>query len=641
MKKITVKFFIYVFLLSLPAASSAFTYKYYKPIDGAENNLLISWGSFGSLENYNCDLNNYSCLKTKQKSFPENADILISAEEEWYNPEKNLAVYKISEKTSSEKITRYFISLYAQNKWSSGRQLFIVDDMQKIYWPKNNPDEFAYIVKSNDNGIRDFVRFNFTGNREMTRKTVSGAVTNGTISPDGLWLAFYAPLKNGKKSTVLLNLTSPAKEYKFEYSVPKNLELLTDANRLIAFSANSLYFAFLEDGNNFPVARIVNLENGEPQFLNSAEVIGKNIIGTAADVWFPKNDTLLILGNDKTRALDWNLYSYDIPTKQLTVVVSDASYMHEMRQAGKQVLLGRMDGPNLTPILYDPNTKQYHEFNLEKSLADPALSREIILLKNNLNGVVVKNKNAKITEKTPLIIWLHGGPYRQIAKVYHSYPSYAAYDWILDQLALQGAVVLKTDYRGSYGYGNDAAYGVINNVGKQDVLDVYDAAKFIKKKLNLKGETYLMGNSYGGYLAPKTLTAYPQEFNGAIAINGVFEWRTLLNYLKSSLFNAHFNGLYNPNKTEMYSQASITNKIKNLSPKQKIIIIHGMADNTINTDQSYAFYELLKNAGKSAKIISIPDEDHIFLKPSSIETICKASAEAIGLKIKEKACVFK
>ena len=269
------------------------------------------------------------------------------------------------------------------------------------------------------------------------------------------------------------------------------------------------------------------------------------------------------------------------------------------------------------------------------------LSRETILFKNNLNGVLVRNKNVKITAKIPLVVWLHGGPFRQIAKDYHSYPSYAVYDWMLDQLALQGAVVFKADYSGSYGYGNGVAYDVVHNAGKRDVADVYDSVNAIKKKLNFKGKAYLMGNSYGGYLAPRMLVAYPKEFSGAIAVNGVFEWRTILNYLRTSLFNTYFNGVYDPDETEMYDQASITSRVKRLSSQQKIVIIHGRADKTINPDQSYTFYELLKNAGKNAKIVSIPEEDHVFLKPSSIETLCKVSSETIGFKIKGNACLFK
>ncbi len=635
------KFFLCaVLLLSLPVASSAFTYNYYKPLDSAENNLLLSWGAFGSLENYDCNLNNYSCLKTDQKNLPENMEIPVPADQKWYSPNKSSALYRTSEKTASEKVIRYFFASYGQNQWSPGRQLPITDDIQKIYWPQNNQNEFVYITEKAAQSKRDFVRFDLTANKEVARKTVSEYVTNGTLSPDGQWLAYYVPLKDGKKSTVLLRLLPVAEEYRLDYAAPKDLELLTDANRLVAFSASSSRFAFLEDSDNFPVARMVNLENGRPASLHSAEIIGSDTIGTAADIWFPQNNTLLIVGNSKTSALDWNLYSYDIAAKQLTSVVADVSYTHEVQQVGRQVWLGKMSGPNLIPILYDPDTKQYHEFNLEKSAGDPILLREVILLKNNLNGALIRSKHTKITAKTPLVVWLHGGPFRQIAKEYHSYPSYAVYDWVLDRLASQGAVVFKMDYAGSYGYGNGVAYDVVNNVGKRDVADVYDSVQAIRKKLNFKGKAYLIGNSFGGYLGPRVLTTYPKEFSGAIAINGVFEWRTLLNYLRTSLFNAHFNGVYNPDEAAMYNQASITNRIKRLSLKQKVVIIHGMADTTINPDQSYTFYELLKDAGKNTKIVSIPEEDHVFLKPSSLETICKVSSEIIGFKVKGETCRF-
>ncbi|MBI3442465.1 MAG: S9 family peptidase [Candidatus Sungbacteria bacterium] len=635
------KLFLCVLLLSLPTASSAFTYTYYKPLDSAEDNLLLSWGPFGSLENYNCNLNDYSCSKTNQKNFPKNADIPIPTDQEWYNPGKSLAIYRTLEKTASEKVTRYFLASYAQTQWSSGRQVSITDDIQKIYWPQNNSNEFVYITKEDAKGRRDFVRFNSTENKETARKTVSEYVTNGTLSLDGLWLAYYVPLKDNKKSTVLLHLLSPVQEYRFDYAVPKNWELLSDANRLLTFSASSSRFAFLEDSNNFPVARVVDLENGASPVLNSAEIIAKDTIGMAADLWFSKEDVLLVAGNDKKSALDWHLYSYNISTKQLTSPIPDISYRYEIQQIGNLFLVGKMSGPNLIPVLYDPDTEKYHEFNLEKSTANPTLSKEVMPLKNGFNGVLIKSKKTKISAKTPLVVWLHGGPFRQIAKEYHSYPSYAVYDWVLDQLASQGAVIFKIDYAGSYGYGNDAAYSVVNNVGKRDVADVYDSVKAIKKKLNLKGGVYLMGNSFGGYLGPRTLVAYPKEFSGAIAINGVFEWRTLLNYLRTSLFNTHFDGLYDPNDAAIYNQASITNRVKGLSPRQKIVIIHGMADKTINPDQSYTFHELLKNMGKNTKIVSIPEEDHVFLKPSSIETICKASSEAIGFKTVGAICQFK
>jgi dipeptidyl aminopeptidase/acylaminoacyl peptidase len=626
----------------LPAPSFAFTYNYYKPLASTSSNLLISWGSFGALENYNCDLGSYSCVKTDQKKIPGNDNLSVPNAQAWYNPGKNLVVYKTTEKTLSEKITRYYISSYIQNQWVPGKQLMVADDIQKIYWPENNQNELVFAANADSKGKTDFVRFNFSENKEVARKNVSDIVTNETISPDGLWFAYYVPLNNGAKSTVLLNfIGGTANTYRVDYSAPKNWELLTDENRLLAFSPDSKRFAFLEDSHGFSVARLADLTDIQPSSLAIADAIGSATINTALDIWFPDNDTILVAGNDKINPLDWYLYSYDIARRNLVPVIPDIAYMYEMEPVGRQILLGRMSGPNLVPVLYDPNTEKFHEFNLKKSVVESHLSKEVISFQNGLSGVLITNKSAKITSDTPMVIWLHGGPFRQIGKDYHSYPSYAVYDWVLDQLVSQGAVVLKVDYAGSYGYGNSTAYSVVNNVGKTDVDNVYYAFGAAENKLGFKGKVYLMGNSYGGYLAPRILTAYPNEFSGAIAINGVYEWRTLTNYLKTSGFNVDFNGLYDPNDPKLFDQASITALVNKLTPEQKVVVINGMADTTINPDQAYTFYELLKNAGKNAKIVSIPEENHIFAKPASIETICKTASETIGLDIAASSCQFK
>lgn len=631
---------ILVLLLAIaPAATQAFTYNYYKPLGNTNNTLLLSWGPFGSLENYLCDLENYSCQKTEQKTLLENSDLPIANDQAWYSPNKDLVIYRTSEKTKSEKITRYYVSSYIQGQWSLGRQLAITDDIQKFYWPADYQTKAVFATNPDSKGIRDFVRFDLLADKEIARISVSEYVTNGTLSPDGLWLAYYVPLEKGSKSTVLVNLLSKTREYRFDYTAPKNWELLTDENRLLAFSPDSRRFAFLEDSNGYSTARLIDLT--KIQSLSSAETVGTDAINTALDIWFPDNDTLLFSGNDKRNTLDWNLYSYNIADGKFVSVMADIAYMYEIRPIGEKILLGRMSGPNLIPTIYDPAMHQYRELDLKKSPGATGLSKETVTFKNGLNGVLIKNSEVRTTTDTPMVIWLHGGPFRQIGKDYHSYPSYAVYDWVLDQLALQGAVVLKMDYPGSWGYGNKAAYGVVNNVGKNDVESIYNAFSEIEKKLGFKGRVYLMGNSYGGYLAPRMLVAYPNEFEGAIAINGVYEWRTLLNYLKTSLFNVHFDGLYDPEDAGMYEQASITAAIGKLTPKQEVVIINGMADTTINPDQAYTFYELLKTTGKNARIVSIPEENHIFSKTSSIETICQTAAQTLGLETDDETCQFK
>ncbi|GIW66595.1 MAG: hypothetical protein KatS3mg095_0493 [Candidatus Parcubacteria bacterium] len=117
-----------------------------------------------------------------------------------------------------------------------------------------------------------------------------------------------------------------------------------------------------------------------------------------------------------------------------------------------------------------------------------------------------------------------------------------------------------------------------------------------------------MGNSYGGYLSLKTIYEYPSKINGAISINGVTDWWTLINNNKNSIFKIHFNGYPTKNNLELYNQASIFLKKENLKNK-KVLLIYGKKDRTVPISQN----SLFTNAyNKIAKIEDLElDEAHV------------------------------
>jgi dipeptidyl aminopeptidase/acylaminoacyl peptidase len=158
-------------------------------------------------------------------------------------------------------------------------------------------------------------------------------------------------------------------------------------------------------------------------------------------------------------------------------------------------------------------------------------------------------------------------------------------------------------------------------VGKGDVSDVVNAENLIKKDFSVS-DTYLLGNSYGGYLALRSLVANPSKFSGAISINGVTDWGKMLKLLKTSVFNVDFNGLPNKKNTALYAQASIFSRISNLT-NQKIILMQSQADKTIPPSQADSLYQALQSAGKNVQFIPYPGEDHTFTKVSDIENICQ------------------
>jgi len=219
-----------------------------------------------------------------------------------------------------------------------------------------------------------------------------------------------------------------------------------------------------------------------------------------------------------------------------------------------------------------------------------------------------------------MIVWLHGGPHRQTSPSFHSYHSYGIYDVLLENLRKNGFIVLKLDYRGSYGYGKKFATELKGNVGKLDVKDVITATTVLKKEMAI-GEVYPMGTSYGGYLALRALADKPALFAGAISVNGVTDWWTLIKNDPDSIFKVHFNGAPSSKNKILYDQASIFLRLNNLKGK-KIVLVNGEDDATIPAQQTTMLFDALAKKNIGATVISYEKEGHILSDSANLDDLC-------------------
>ncbi|NND33531.1 MAG: S9 family peptidase, partial [Saprospiraceae bacterium] len=88
-------------------------------------------------------------------------------------------------------------------------------------------------------------------------------------------------------------------------------------------------------------------------------------------------------------------------------------------------------------------------------------------------------------------------------------------------LANAGIYVLSPSPRGSSGFGKEFAALNDKDLGGNEIIDVFYAAKYISEKLNIPPERIgVFGGSHGGYATMRSLT-FPGEVNGNIA---EFDW---------------------------------------------------------------------------------------------------------------------
>ncbi len=122
----------------------------------------------------------------------------------------------------------------------------------------------------------------------------------------------------------------------------------------------------------------------------------------------------------------------------------------------------------------------------------------------------------KETQKTPLIVMVHGGPYGVADRW--------GYDREVQFFAHHGYSVLQVNYRGSGGRGSDFQYNHYREVGKEMQYDLTDATHWaIEQGHTDSNQVCIYGASYGGYAALMGVGQEPDLYQCAVGYVGLYD----------------------------------------------------------------------------------------------------------------------
>lgn len=221
----------------------------------------------------------------------------------------------------------------------------------------------------------------------------------------------------------------------------------------------------------------------------------------------------------------------------------------------------------------------------------------------------------KSTGKRPGLVFVHGGPPRQMLLGWH-YGDYYANAYATNQfLASRGYVVLSVNYRLGIGYGHDFHNAPQSgNRGAAEYQDVKAAGEYLRGLTQVEaGRIGIYGGSYGGYLTAMGLARDSKLFAAGVDIHGVHN-----RFIGRSRPAAETGYEQSPDSAQAKEVAWKSLPIADISTwKSPVLLIHGDDDRNVEFVQTVDLTHRLQKRGIPYEEIVIPDDTHHFLKHSN------------------------
>ncbi|HZV77116.1 MAG TPA: prolyl oligopeptidase family serine peptidase [Candidatus Babeliales bacterium] len=237
--------------------------------------------------------------------------------------------------------------------------------------------------------------------------------------------------------------------------------------------------------------------------------------------------------------------------------------------------------------------------------------------------------------KHPAVIFVHGGPPRQMLLTWHYFDYYSNAYAVNQYLASRGFVVLSVNYRLGIGYGHDFNFPPRwGPTGASEYQDVVAGARFLQRNPNVDPNRIgIWGGSYGGYLTALALARNSNIFKTGVDFHGVHDWSL-------DIENPVW-GSPQLKRYEQYNTKAIMQLAWQSSPdsaiatwKSPVLLIQGDDDRNVEFHQMVDLVERLRIARVPYEQIVIPNEIHGFLRYAAWLEADTATADYLTRQLK-------
>jgi dipeptidyl aminopeptidase/acylaminoacyl peptidase len=231
----------------------------------------------------------------------------------------------------------------------------------------------------------------------------------------------------------------------------------------------------------------------------------------------------------------------------------------------------------------------------------------------------------------PALVYVHGGPPRQMFPAFH-FGSYYASDFAVNRhLAELGYVVVSINFRSGTGYGRAfrEAPGRAWR-GASEYNDVLGTGRWLAQRKDVDRKRIgIWGGSYGGLLAGQALARDSDLFAAGVAVHGVFDWSwpspTPGHQNPSRLF-----GVGEPDKP-LALRSSPLGAIDGW--KSPVLLVSGDRDMNVDVLETVDLHQKLRAKGVDVRTVLIPGEAHDMVRHASWLTLWSESQKFFADKL--------
>ena len=378
--------------------------------------------------------------------------------------------------------------------------------------------------------------------------------------------------------------------------------------------------------DNWEHIHVVDVGSGERTQLTEGAFEDKGVAASRPR-WL--SDSEIVFASNRNDLGRRGIYAVGLDGKTRTLVDPEGTSVHPRPAADGDRLAYVYSGRERSPELRLANLSSGETHRVTRSKVadwpvDPVKPERVSF--DSVGGLAVegylldpRESDAVADDATdlPAVVWVHGGPMRQMRDGWHPARSYGLVYTYQQYLAHQGYVGLFVNYRGGIGYGAEFRSALAGNRGDDEMEDIVASADFLRDLEYVDADAVGMwGLSYGGYAALQLLGTHPQSFDVAINLAGLADLELYRDWAEETKYPATVSSMAvrlggEPwEAPKAWEQASPVTHFKNY--ENPLYSFHGTGDRYVNFEQLDLAVDELLETDAAHEWEYYPDENHLF-----------------------------